>query len=216
MDAPGSVRDLLAESLDSGRNHIGQIVIGKDYSLRHVEDVSVESGELKRHADPVEAREIARYDAEGNFRPLKTAPTLKRGWLLETGSLDGLLMALEFFYPASLGLWLSQMKGCLHPTPLRETLDRQTGMYRITQLLRDDQAGELVATCCNSESGCLRTILWELSKGIPVTTLPSTKLSLDSLPPDRIPLICRELCNLAVAAARPVAKGNLPKKEPGA
>jgi hypothetical protein len=108
------------------------------------------------------------------------------------------------------------MKGYLHPTSLRETLDRQTGMYRITQLLRDDQAVELVATCCNSESGCLRTILWELSKGIPVTTLPSSKLSLDHLPSDRIPLICRELCNLAVAAARPVAKGNLPKKEPGA
>jgi hypothetical protein len=86
-------------------------------------------------------------------------------------------------------------------------------MYRITQLLRDDQASELVGRCCTSEGGCLRTILWDLSPGHPITSLPVSKLSLEELPPDRIPLLCRELCNLVVAAARPIAKGNLPKKE---
>ena len=122
-------------------------------------------------------------------------------------------LALEFFYPAALGLWLSALRGSLDPTSLRETLDRQTGMYRITQLLRDDQASELVARCCNSDGGCLRTILWDLAPGMPLTSLPASKLSLEGLPSDRIPLLCRELCNLVVAAARPIAKGNLPKKD---
>jgi hypothetical protein len=52
-----------------------------------------------------------------------------------------------------------------------------------------------------------------MEPGQPIESLPSSKLSLDALPADRIPLICRELCNLVVAAARPIAKGNLPKKE---
>jgi len=162
-------------------------------------------------SDP--AREICRYDEEGNFRPLKTAPNLKKGWLLEVGSLEGMELALEFFYPASLGLWLSVLRGTLDPTPLRSTLDRQTGRYRITQLMPDAQALDLVASCCSSEGGGLSAVRWDLRERVPVTSLSPEKRSLESLPSVRIPLICREFCNLAVAAARPIAKGNLPKKD---
>ena len=190
---------------------MGEVVLGRDFTIRHAADVGRD--DLTRHSDPAAAREIARYDSEGNFRPLKTAPNLKRGWLLEAGSLEGLELALEFLYPSALGLWLSWIKGALRPTTMRETLDRQTGMYRITQLLTVDQAGELLGRCCTSEGGCLRSVLWDLEQGVPVPSLPSEKLSLDALPEDRIPLICRELCNLVVAAARPIARGNLPKKE---
>lgn len=211
MEAPCSTRDLLRQSLDCGRLLIGEILLGRDFSLRHVSDAG--NPDLKCYSSASDAREICRYDAEGNFRPLKTAPNLKTGWVLETGSLEEMELALEFFYPAALGLWLSALKGTLDPTPLRSTLDRQTGMYRITQLLTDNQALDLVARCCTSGGGCLRTVLWDLKDGVPVASLPSEKRSLDFLPPDRIPLICRELCNLVVAAARPIAKGNLPKKE---
>jgi sirohydrochlorin cobaltochelatase len=211
MEAPDTTLQLLASCLRSGRHRIGQIILGSDFTLRHAADEG--RNDLVVHTSPADARVIARYDEGGNFRPLKTAPNLKRGWLLEAGSLEGMELALEFFYPAALGMWLSQLRGKLHPTSLRETLDRQTGMYRITQLLREDQASELVGRCCTSEGGCLRTILWDLAPGHPITSLPASKLSLEELPPDRIPLLCRELCNLVVAAARPIAKGNLPKKE---
>ena len=211
MEATKSPRDLLEIALELGRLHIGEVALGRDFTLRHVADVGRD--DLIRHFDPVAAREIARYDAEGKFRPLKTAPNLKRGWLLDVGSIEGMELALEFLYPSALGLWLSWIKGTLHPTSMRETLNRQSGMYRITQLLTVGQAGELVGRCCTSEGGCLRTLLWDLEPGIPVPSLPSEKLSLDALPSDRIPLICRELCNLVVAAARPIARGNLPKKE---
>ena len=211
MEAPATTRLLLASCLEQGRNRIGQILLGSDFTLRHADNAGRD--DLIRYGSPADARELARYDAEGNFRSLKTAPNLKGGWLLEAGSLEGMELALEFFYPAALGLWLSALRGSLDPTSLRETLDRQTGMYRITQLLRDDQASELVARCCNSDGGCLRTILWDLAPGVPLTSLPASKLSLEGLPSDRIPLLCRELCNLVVAAARPIAKGNLPKKD---
>lgn len=211
MEAPATTRLLLASCLEQGRHRIGQILMGSDFNLRHADDAG--RADLTRYGSPSDARELARYDAEGKFRPLKTAPNLRGGWLLEAGSLEGMELALEFFYPAALGLWLSALRGSLAPTSLRKTLDRQTGMYRIAQLLRDDQASELVARCCSSDGGCLRTILWDLSPGVPLRSLPDSKLTLEGLPSDRIPLLCRELCNLVVAAARPIAKGNLPKKD---
>lgn len=210
MEAPATTRLLLAACLEQGRNRIGQILLGSDFTLRHADDAGRD--DLVPYGSPADARELARHDADGNFRPLKTAPNLMGGWLLEAGSLEGMELALEFFYPAALGLWLSVLRGSLAPTTLRETLDRQTGMYRVTQLLRDDQASELVARCCSSDGGCLRTILWDLSPAVPLASLPPSKLTLEGFPSDRIPLLCRELCNLVVAAARPVAKGNLSVK----
>jgi sirohydrochlorin cobaltochelatase len=208
---PSTCRELLASSLDSDRLYIGEILLGKDFSLRHEGDSG--KSQLKFFSSPSDAREIARYDDSGNFRPLKTAPNLRHGWAMKLSSLEEMELALEYFYPSALGLWLSYLKGSLSVTSLRQTLDRQTGMYRITQLLKPDQAGDLVKKCCSSEGGCLRTILWDMEADHPIENLPSSKLSLDFLPSDRIPLICRELCNLVVAAARPIARGNLPKKE---
>jgi sirohydrochlorin cobaltochelatase len=211
MDAPESPRQLLAQSISAGHRLIGQILLSEDYCLRHVDDAGRDDLEIS--TDPITAREIARYDENGNYRPLKSAPNLRRGWLIRAGSMEGLETALEFFYPSALGLWFSSIKETLHPTPLRETLERQTGMYRVTQLLRDDQARELIHCHCNSAQGCLRSLLWEIAPGVPINSLPRDQLSLAKVGDDRIPLICREACNLLVAAARPIAKGNLPKKE---
>jgi len=211
VDLPLTCRELLEQSLQSSRLIIGEIQLGRDFSFCHVDDVGRKDLEIFHSAS--DAREIAQYDGEGNFRPLKTAPTLRRGWHLKTSSLEEMERALDYFYPSSMGLWLSFLNGSLQPTNLRQTLDRQTGMYRVTQLLKTDQANDLVGKCCNSQNGCLRTILWNLEDGLPVSSLPSDKLSLSELSENRIPLLCRELCNLVVAAARPIAKGNLPKKE---
>jgi sirohydrochlorin cobaltochelatase len=209
--APSNCRELLVHCLESNRFLIGQILLSSDYTMRHVEDADRVDLDLFNSA--TDARLLARYDPQGEFRPLKTAPNLKRGWLLTLDSLEEMERAIEYFYPSALGLWLSFLNGSLQPTSLRQTLDRQTGMYRITQLLKPDQAQELVAKCCTSDGGCLRTILWDLTPGESLSGFPVEKLSLDTFPANRIPLICRELCNLVVAAARPIAKGNLPKKD---
>jgi sirohydrochlorin cobaltochelatase len=189
---------------------IGEILLGSDLTLRHHLDEGV--GDLRVFSGPGAAREIAKYDAAGNFRPLRSAPTLIRGWLIRVVDPEGMLLALGEFYPAALGLWLSALNGTLDPTPFRETLGRQTGMYRVTQLLRDDQARGIIAARCGS--GCLRTVLWDLEPGVPPDVLPPERRIPDLRPPGRIPLLCREACNLLVADARPVAKGNLPGENP--
>jgi len=89
---------------------------------------------------------------------------------------------------------------------LRQTLDRQTGMYSVAQKITPEQAEELVRRFCSSEGRCLRTILWAVEpKQIP-QFLPPTKSDplFDQTGEGRkvIPYLCLEGCNLLVAAAR--------------
>jgi sirohydrochlorin cobaltochelatase len=209
MDAPGGVpapqEELLLLALATGRLLIGEILLGRDFTLRHHADEGVT--DLRDYPEPSSAREIAKFDAEGNFRPLRSAPSLRRGWLIRAASPKGMLLALEEFYPAAMGLWLSSLHGMLATTSLRQTLGRQTGMYRVTQLLRDDQAMEIISARCGR--GCLRTVLWDLEPGLQPDVLPPERRATDSDSAGRIPLLCREACNLVVADARPVAKGNV-------
>jgi len=69
------------------------------------------------------------YADSGEFRPLKTAPNLRRGWRLNVANLEELRRSLDYFYPAMLGVRSSYAHGSLPTVPLRKTLARQTGMY---------------------------------------------------------------------------------------
>ena len=103
------------------------------------------------------------------------------------------------------------LDGRIPPHTLKETLGRQTGMYRITGLLREDEAHSLVAATCH-DGNCLRRIQWTWDKQTPWTTLPAEK-ALCSSPADpavpSMPLLCTDACPLLVAAARPVVKDRL-------
>lgn len=208
---PKNIAELIGTLSAGGEWTIGQVIVRSDCSLRHRDDRDVHDADLVVNDRPEEAREIAKYDGTGKYRPLKSAPNLKRGWILRLESLADVRLALDFFYPAALGLYLSALHGSLRAVPLRETLSRQTGMYRITQLTRDDQAEELIRTACNSESGCMRQLLWELSPGQPQ---PFTQAFQDSRVSREVPLLCAEACNLLVAACRPLGKANLPVAKP--
>lgn len=189
-----AILDFLDRQLAQGPWTLGQVRIEPGIRLRHVEDAAPPATIYHR---PEDAREIARYDAAGTYRPLKTAPNLRHGWELRLDTVEDLRLALDLLYPAALGLWLALQAGTLGGTPLRATLGRQTGMYRVTQLIRDDQATELIAKTC--ASGCLRHRLWQIDEPVagPASAQPE--------------LLCAEACNLLVAACRPLAKENLPK-----
>src|SRR5206468_2838964 len=106
-----------------------------------------------------DAIEIAKYDDAGNYRPLKTAPNLRHGWRLELDTLEELRRALDYFYAGRLAVFAAWKSGKLQTTPLRETLNRQSGMYRIAAKISDTQIDNLVSDFCRSNGGCLRTIL---------------------------------------------------------
>jgi sirohydrochlorin cobaltochelatase len=226
------MRDLIEEVFNgfAAPFSFGQILVkkreGTGFVLMHRDDESLD--QLQSYRDAVNAIEIAKYDDPGNYRPLKTAPNLQHGWRLELATVEELRRALDYFYPGRLAVFAAWKTGYLKTTALRETLDRQSGMYRVAAKISDPQINDLVADFCQSDSGCLRTILWKRDRHGVIT---STKLPKGKFDPvcnqviaacsrrpagdarashreaATIPLLCQEACNLLVAECRKVVKG---------
>jgi len=207
------------------RFHFGQILIQKTnggFVLSHRDDEVGTDLQTFRNAE--DAVEIAKYDETGSYRPLKTAPNLRRGWRLEVSTNAGLKRALDYFYPGRFAVFGAWKSGQLQTTPLRETLNRQSGMYRVAAKISDEQIDGAVGDFCRSDGGCLRTILWKRDRR---GTIASTKLPPQKFDPAHdqtatgprsttaatratsltIPLLCQEPCNLLVAECRKVVKG---------
>lgn len=199
----------------------GQILIekgeGAGFVLSHRDEQSLD--ELETFRDAEDAIEISKYDDTGNYRPLKTAPNLRHGWLLQLATIDHLSRALDYFYPGRLVVFAAWKTGRLKTTPLRDTLDRQSGMYRVAAKISEAQIDDVVADFCRSNGGCLRTILWKRNQNgaIASTKLPKEKFDPacdqatasnppGSATPATVPLLCQEPCNLLVAECRKVVK----------
>ena len=209
--------------------YFGQILVRKtstsEFILSHRDEEAADASQPFRNAE--DAIDIAKYDDAGNYRPLKTAPNLRHGWRLELDTLEELQRALDYFYPGRLAIFAAWKKGRLQTTPLRETLDRQSGMYRVAGKISDSQIDDLVAGFCRADGGCLRTILWKRDGegAIASTKLPKQKFDpaydqarVCSRGPvgdahashseaATVPLLCQEACNLLVAECRKVVKG---------
>ena len=216
-----SVIERALQAALTDRFHFGQILIQKtngSFVLSHRDDEVRIDLQTFRNAE--EAVEIAKYDDAGNYRSLKTAPNLRHGWRLELATLDELRRALDYFYPGRLAVFAAWKNGQLRITPLRETLNRQSGMYRVAAKISDEQIDNVVGNFCRSDSGCLRTILWKRDQE---STIASTKLPAEKFDPSHdqttalkgpgsatpataIPLLCQESCNLLVAECRKVVK----------
>lgn len=205
--------------------YIGQILVRKTsaggFVISHREDQ--ERGNLKLFHSAEDAIDLSKFDDSGNYRPLKTAPSLQHGWRLQLATVDDLRRSLDYFYPGRLAVFAAWKGAPLASTPLRETLDRQTGMYRVAAKISDDQVDRVVGDFCRSDGGCLRTILWKRDKQ---GTIASTNLSPEkfdpafdqtltpgspppAITPRIIPLLCQEPCNLLVAECRKVVKDEI-------
>jgi len=200
------ITNALADWMAGGGREMGELHIepvAGGFVLYHLDDA--ERGDFVEYVGVEAARELAHFDVVGKFRPLKTAPNLRRGWKLRLTSLAELRAALDYFYPAMLGIWLGHQRGRLTSVPLRDTLARQTGMYAVTRKITDEQAQTMIAGFCRTDGGCLKRILWKIAPEVPVTSLPAEKF-LPEAPANTLPLLCHEACNLLVAKAREVVK----------
>jgi sirohydrochlorin cobaltochelatase len=207
------------EALLTGPFYFGQIVVQKSdgcFVVCHRDNESSDHLQIFRSAE--DAIEIAKYDDAGKYRPLKTAPNLRHGWRLELDTLEQLRRSLDYFYPGRLAVFAAWKNDKLKTTPLRETLDRQSGMYRVAAKISDSQIDNVVTDFCRSNDGCLRTILWkrDANETVASTKLPNEKFdpSFDqasaqpgSTIPATVPLLCQEACNLLVAECRKMVKG---------
>ncbi|MFB6121046.1 MAG: DR2241 family protein [Halobacteriaceae archaeon] len=164
------------------------------YELRHVDDADAPAEALDSYDDPLDARELVETDENGRYRPLKTAPTLARGWRFADLSGAALYRAVDFIYPATVPNWHREREGALDVTHWRAAADRQTGIYSVVSDLSDEQVRWLAEACC-VDSQCLKRRKWDLDADEPF-----------DVPRGDGAFPCREPCSLVVAAAREVQK----------
>ena len=176
---------------------IGEIVIRPtvedSFHLLHRDDLECNPASLRILPSPEDLRELIRLDREGNFRPLRAASNLRRGWLLHAPDPRSLQLAFDYLYPAELANWTLWRQGDLLTTPWRETAERQSGRFRVVREMDDAAVLDLVAKVCQPE--CLKRPLWSPA---------SHALHAES---NEIPLPCPEACNFLVGKAREKLKG---------
>lgn len=210
----GALDAQLGELLAGGAFRVAEICVqkvGEAFVVSHQADAEAAGGgvglETWRRAE--DARLIARDTEAGKFRPLHSAPTLRRGWRLHLHDLTSLRLALDFIYPAALGAWKAECEGRLSATPLRHYLGRQTGMYRFANGITDEQAHTMVASVCGGGK-CLRRIAWPLNEG--ETPMGATKNAGCEMGGGDLELLCVEPCPFIVGAARKIARENFEAK----
>jgi hypothetical protein len=164
------------------------------YALRHEDDAGVDGAELEAHDGLADARELVERDDCGRYRPLKTAPTLRDGWLF--ADLDGrdCVRTVETVYPATVANWHREREGDFDVDHWTEAIARHTGIYGVVQTWNRGEGHEhvnRVAEACCADSQCLKRREWEYDE--------DTDLDVDG--GDGV-FPCREPCSMVVSAAR--------------
>ena len=164
------------------------------YDVRHADDAGTPVAALGAYDDPLDAREIVKHDAKGRYRPLKTAPTLKSGWVFPDLTPRDAYETVETVYPATVANWYREREGELDVTHWRETMERQSGIYGVVQTWDRGEGYEhvnWVAEACCDDSQCLKRREWAYDD--------DTDLDVDG-GDGAFP--CREPCSVVVSAAR--------------
>ena len=166
-------------------------------------------GGLERHDGPADARQLATFTAEGEYRHAKARTDLRGGWVMVLADAEELRQALDQFYPAGVGMLLALRDGTLETENLRDKLARQSGMFRLAGHISDRGAQQLVQDVCGPAHRCAKRILWQIDADTPLADSEASRYNgcLAGLTESQaIPLLCREACNQFVGECLRVAK----------
>ena len=163
---------------------------GGEFILQHEADRGAEN--LRAIAVP-ELRELAQFSERGAFRPLKSAPTLRRGWQCVAQDAAELDAALRHLYPGGVADWFAARQEPPPATSYRTFTARQTGMYRITAMLDDAQVASVARAGCH-RNFCLKRRLWIVEGLSPDTSTEKSELA------------CLEPCAVLMEFARAVLR----------
>lgn len=181
-----------------------RVGLGEDgarhYAVRHEDDAETPTEELDAYDDHLDVRTLTKFDADGRYRPLTTAPTLRAGWHVPDLGPDELVETVDFVYPATVANWYREREGELDVTHWWETAERQTGIYDLVDELDRDVVERIAESCC-VDSQCLKRREWKFDE--------ENELNADG---GDGPFPCREPCSLVIAAARTWTK--LEREEP--
>ena len=176
------------------KSQIGQVLIEAGqtgFELRHHQDGSLPQSDLITCTE-LELRDYIALDDLGEFRPLKSAPDLRRGWRSVSSSPNQLWEQLNILYPGAVGDWYRQMNQPSSHGSYRAFVGRQSGMYRGASRLKQEEAATLTEACCSAKH-CLKDRVWSIEPD-------------DAAHPAESFLICREPCQLLLELARRLSK----------
>jgi hypothetical protein len=138
---------------------IGQLEIVRlegGFVLSHRDDAG--RNDLREH-EIDDAFDIARFDDTGNYRPLKTAPTLRHGWKIFARDLLQVERVIDTIYPGRLPEWNVSHRG----KNFRRT-DRWPGR-RFLPVRRRMFAHNFVETGCQRQRSIVETTAGEIRPG---------------------------------------------------
>jgi 4Fe-4S iron-sulfur cluster binding domain/DR2241 stabilising domain len=173
----------------------GDILIRKvedGFELRHRRDEASEASAL-RGTTLAELQDLAGKTIAGRFRPLKSAPNLGDGWVLEARSTEELWRALNVLYPGAVADWHATLDPGFCAIAFQEFAGRQSGMYRIAASLELAQARQVARATCHTRF-CLKQRWW--------TTEPEEQAS----KPQEMAIPCLDPCSFLLEAARKAAR----------
>ncbi|WP_323676816.1 DR2241 family protein [Halorubellus sp. PRR65] len=164
------------------------------YEVRHVDDADADPDDLDEHRDVRDARDVAKFDDRGRYRPLKTAPTLPAGWRFPELTSGEVVAVVESIYPATIANWHREREGNLDVDHWEPAMARQSGIYGVVQTWNRGEGTEhveRVAESCCADSECLKRREW----GYDEDTDLEADGGVGAFP-------CREPCSMVVSAAR--------------
>ena len=161
------------------------------YRIQHLRDAAPSPVTLQRLELP-DLRSWAQKQSNGNFRPLKSAPTLRSGWYWTSSDPGELESAVDALYPGALVDWHAGQGSDPGIQHFRQFMRRQSGAYRRVIELSDDDAAAVGRASCAKEF-CLRERRWTV-EGLPAETASAGK--------GMVP--CLEPCPLLLEFARSV------------
>ncbi|MEI7728838.1 MAG: DR2241 family protein [Verrucomicrobiota bacterium] len=131
------------------------------FELRHLKNAAAPATELNTLA-VADLRKLAQSTEQCAYRPLHAAPDLRQGWRCYAASEGELEQALNHLYPGAVADWFAAQTSNPPITHYREFTARQTGMYRRTAQLSDEQAARVIRACCHPKA-CLKRRLWTVA-----------------------------------------------------
>lgn len=122
---------------------------GRGFELRHAADGAAAEAILREVAVG-DLRGLADLAADGRFRPLKSAPTLVRGWRCVAGDEGELAEALQALYPGSLADAWAWETGRDRGVDFADVAGRQAGRGRVLAGLTGPALAAVVAAGCGA------------------------------------------------------------------
>lgn len=186
--------------LSSLKQHaqVGQIIVSNKAAdaghIIHIDDEKQPVDSLTQ-VSLSELRSIVSSTADGKFRPLKSAPNLKSGWIYSYADSSQLKDALDIIYPGFVSDFYYLHSNQNEHLGYFSFAGRQTGMYKATGSLSESELSHVIAGCCQ-ENFCQKLRWWDSQSN------PSQPISQN--PEINIP--CLEPCAPFMELARIQAK----------